>query len=223
MIRIKIAIDGPGASGKSTLGRMMAEHLGFTYIDSGAMYRAVALKALERQILLDDSQAVVDVASGLTIRFEQTTVGQRLLVNDADVTEAIRTPEVAQGASKVSAIPGVRRILVKRQQEMGRHGGIVMDGRDIGTVVFPDAEVKIYLDASVEERARRRCREDQNRGIEVDLQRTEQEIDERDGRDKNRLDSPLREAEDAVLIDTSGMTIKDVYQRILEIIQPRLQ
>jgi len=98
-----------------------------------------------------------------------------------------------------------------------------MDGRDIGTVVFPDAEVKIYLDASVEERARRRCREDQNRGIEVDLQRTEQEIDERDGRDKNRLDSPLREAEDAVLIDTSGMTIKDVYQRILEIIQPRLQ
>jgi cytidylate kinase len=223
MKKIRVAIDGPCGSGKSTIGKRVAQALGFVYIDSGAMYRAVARQALAAGVPLEDEAAVVDVARGLTIEFIPGKEGQHLMVNGEDVTGAIRTPEVAQGASRVSAIPGVRRVLVRRQKEMGEAGGVVMDGRDIGTVVFPDAEVKIYLDASLGERARRRYLEDRQRGVPADLGATEKEVAERDRRDMTRADSPLRQADDAVRLDTTGMAVEEVARRVLEIVRDKVR
>jgi cytidylate kinase len=221
MKRLIIAIDGPSGSGKSTLGKRLARRLGYQYIDTGAMYRAVAWQALRQGVDLDDAAAVAQVAEVSRIELETRPDGVGVRVDGRDVTEAIRTPAVAQGASKVSAFPAVRRVLVRIQQALGRRGGIVMDGRDIGTVVFPDADVKVYLDASEDERARRRCAEDGARGIAADMAATREAIRERDHRDKTREDSPLRIAVDACYLDTTGLTIDAVLERIESLVKER--
>ncbi len=221
MKRLIVAIDGPSGSGKSTLGKRLARRLGYQYIDTGAMYRAVAWRALQAGIDLDDADAVTRLAGDLRIELESRPDGVGVRVDGRDVTEAIRTPAVAQGASRVSAIPAVRRVLVRIQQELGRRGGIVMDGRDIGTVVFSHAEIKVYLDASEEERARRRCAEDAARGVSTDMAATRQAIQERDRRDKTREDSPLRCADDAYYLDSTGLTIDEVLARIEALVEQR--
>src|SRR5437016_4411526 len=166
-MRITIAIDGPSGAGKSTVAKRVAAALGYTYIDTGAMYRAVAWNAVRHGIDPDDANAVSTVAGNTRITFRNQDCGQRVMVGDEDVTDAIRTPEVTRLSSPVSAIPGVRRVLVALQQEMGASGGVVMEGRDIGTVVFPQAELKVFLTASDEERARRRYKEFRQRGQEI--------------------------------------------------------
>ncbi len=218
MNRLTIAIDGPSGSGKSTLGKRLAAALGYVYIDTGAMYRAVGLYAVEQGVALDDPPSLERLTAGLSFEFSGHGREQRLLIDGRDVTDRIRTPEIAQAASKVSAVSVVRRILVRRQQEMGRRGGVVMDGRDIGTVVFPGADVKFYIDASAEERARRRCLEDQERGLATDLADTIREIRERDHRDMNRQDSPLKQAPDAIRLDTTRLSPEEVFQEALAVI-----
>lgn len=221
MKRLTIAIDGPSGSGKSTLGKRLARHFGYLFIDTGAMYRAVAWKALLAGVPLDDAGRLEEVARA--IRFEVRRSGEEalLLVDGEDLTDRLRTPEVAQAASKVSVVPAVRRVLVQKQQELGREGGVVMDGRDIGTVVFPDAEIKLFVDASAEERARRRWAEDRERGLPSDLPATVREIRERDHRDTTREDSPLRRAPGAIGIDTTGLSIDEVYALVLDYIRRR--
>jgi cytidylate kinase len=221
MKRLTIAIDGPSGSGKSTLGKRLARRFGYLFIDTGAMYRAVAWKALQAGVPLDDAERLEAVARA--IRFEVRRSGEEalLLVDGEDLTARIRTPEVAQGASKVSVVPAVRRVLVQKQQELGREGGVVMDGRDIGTVVFPEAEIKLFVDASAEERARRRWAEDRERGLPSDLPATVREIRERDHRDTTREDSPLRRAPGAIGIDTTGLSIDEVYALVLDYIRRR--
>lgn len=221
MTRLTIAIDGPSGSGKSTLGKRLAKALGYLYIDTGAMYRAVAWKAGQAGVALDDEAALARLAEAMNIQLKGSDEGVRVLVDGTDVSGEIRSPAVAQGASKVSAVPGVRRVLVRRQQEMGRAGGVVMDGRDIGTVVFPAAEIKVFLDASESERARRRYLEDVARGVASDPAATLHEIRQRDERDRTRKDSPLVSAADAVYIDTSGRDIESVFREIMRIVTER--
>lgn len=219
MRRVTVAVDGPCGSGKSTLGRMLSERLGYLYIDTGAMYRAAALAAIRKGVSLDDGDGLTALASTLSLEFQAQEGGQHLFLVGEDVSAAIRTPEVADGASRVSAVSGVRRVMVRLQQEMGRGGGVVMDGRDIGTVVFPFAEAKIYLDASPEERARRRNLENRERGMIEPMEETLRQVQERDHRDMTRQDSPLRQAEDAVRIDTTGLTVEQVLCAMVEVVE----
>ncbi len=208
--QIKIAIDGPAASGKSTTARRVAQRLGYRYIDSGAMYRAVTLKALELGIPTTDAKRVADIARHTRIEFVSDRNGhQRILMDGRDVTDLIRTHRVNQHINPVAANPQVRNILVKKQQALGQGGGVVMDGRDIGTVVFPDAELKIYMDASAEERARRRVKELHNRGIDVAYEDVFKEIQERDRSDTSRAVGPLKKAPDAVVIDTTRLSVDE--------------
>ncbi len=188
---ITIAIDGPAGAGKSTLARRLAERLGYLYIDTGAMYRAVALWAKRLGVSWDDAARLEQLARESCI---ELCSGGRVRLNGEDVSEAIRDPDISEGASRVSAIPGVRRALVEKQQQMGREASVVMEGRDIGTVVFPEAEVKIYLDATPEERARRRMKDLAARGLEAEFSRVLEEMKRRDERDSTRADSPLRQA-----------------------------
>jgi len=215
MRRPIIAIDGPAASGKSTVAKIVAERLGYTYIDTGAMYRAVAVKAMEAGIPLEEPDRIVELANRLDIHFRQVDGEQRIFADGQDVTEAIRTPEAARLSSPVSAIPGVRHRLVELQRRMGEKGGVVMEGRDIGTCVFPDAEVKVFLTASQEERVRRRCRDLAAAGLPADPETVARDLRERDERDSNRGMAPLRQAEDAVLIDTDNLGIEEVVQAII--------
>ncbi|HEU0173723.1 MAG TPA: (d)CMP kinase [Blastocatellia bacterium] len=213
-----IAIDGPAGAGKSTIARAVARRLGYLFINTGAMYRAVAWKALREGVPLDDAGAVGLLAAEASIELTGDVDLTRVLIDGRDITEEIATPQVGQAASMVSTIPAVRRALVARQQRMGRAGGVVMEGRDIGTQVFPNAEVKIYLDASPEARAQRRYDEDLARGVAVaSPEEMKEEIERRDHRDKTRADSPLTQAEDAVYIDSSAITVDEVVDRILEI------
>ena len=211
--RITIAIDGPAGAGKSTLARRIAAKLGYVYVDSGAMYRAVALWALRANVALSDMHRLEQLANASHIEF---TPGGGVLLNDEDVTSAIRTPEVSQAASQVSLVPGVRRALVQKQREIGEQVSIVMEGRDIGTVVFPDATVKIFLDAVPEERATRRANE-----VALPPEVVERQIRERDQRDRGRAESPLVQAPDAVYVDTTGLSIDEVEAAILKIIRDR--
>ena len=214
-----IAIDGPVGAGKSTIAKTLARRLGYLFINTGAMYRAVAWKALNDGIALDDTERIGQLANDSLIELAGTVDAMRLLIDGRDITEAIAAPHISQAASVVSAIPAVRRALVARQQEMGRAGGVVMEGRDIGTQVFPAAEIKIYLDATSEARAERRFAEDQSRGVAVaSLDQMRAEIEERDTRDKTRADSPLEQARDAIYIDSSAMTIEQVVERILNLV-----
>ncbi|MDR7481347.1 MAG: (d)CMP kinase [Armatimonadota bacterium] len=216
-----VAIDGRSASGKSTVAEAVAIRLGFRHVDTGAMYRSVALAALRRGIPLHDADALAALAASLEIDLRAAAGGSRVIVDGEDVTEAIRAPEVGDAASVVSAVPGVRAALVARQRQLGQTGAVVVEGRDIGTVVFPDAEVKVFLDASLEERARRRHEELAARGVRVDLDDVRRQQAERDRRDETRAVSPLRPAADAVVIDTTGRDAQDVVEEIVRLVRER--
>lgn len=215
---IVIAIDGPAGSGKSTVAKLVAKRLGYLYVDTGAMYRAVALKALRLGADIRDEAKVSQIAQMADIvLLPQIDGSVRVLLDGEDVTEAIRTPEVSEASSVVSAHPGVRKALTAKQKLMAEQGGVVMEGRDVQTVVAPDAEVKIFLTASLEERARRRWLELRQRGVEVAYEQVLQELKERDERDSTRAIAPLRKAPDAVEIDTTNMTIDEVVDKIVEL------
>jgi cytidylate kinase len=213
--KLIIAIDGPVGSGKSTVARRVAQMLDYLYIDTGAMYRAIALKAIRGGILLDASDDLVTLAGDTHIDLRAQSGTQRVLLDSEDVTEAIRSPEVSQAASRVATVAGVRHVLVTEQRRAGHKGGVVMEGRDIGTVVFPDAELKLFLTASPEIRAERRWREHQQKGDAIDLARTLEEIRERDKRDRERATSPLVQARDAVVVDSTAMEPEEVARLIV--------
>jgi cytidylate kinase len=212
--RITIAIDGPAGAGKSTLARRIASKLGFLYIDTGAMYRAVALWALRTGVALSDMHRLEQLANEARIEF--APADNAVLLNGEDVTEAIRALEVGNAASEVSLVPAVRRALAQKQREFGERASVVMEGRDIGSVVFPDATVKIFLDARPEERAARRAQE-----AALPAGIVEQQLRERDQRDRTRAESPLLQAPDAIYVDTTGLTIDEVEAALLKIIRDR--
>ena len=210
-----IAIDGPSGSGKSTLGRMLARALNLLYIDTGSMYRAVALAVIEAKVDPNDASAVTALANGVEIDLAGDPDSLNVVLDGRDVTNEIRTERVTAMSSVISSIPGVRRAMVERQRAMGQRGA-VLNGRDIGTVVFPDADIKFFLTAAPEERAERRYREDQsNSSSSVTLAETLAEMIERDKRDSTRADSPLRVAEDAVVIDSTGKTVDEVFSEMM--------
>jgi cytidylate kinase len=214
-----IAIDGLSGAGKSTAGRALAERLGYTYIDTGAMYRALALKAMRSGVSLDSAEGLATLCRAS--RIELSEGGQRVLLDGEDVTAAIRSPETSRASSLVSVHPGVRTEMVARQREMGKEGGVVLDGRDIGTAVFPDAEVKFYLDATPEERARRRHDELEAAGVDVTLEAVEQDVRERDYTDTHRTESPLVRAWDALALDTTRLGPEEVVEQMLAAVRAR--
>lgn len=215
-----VAIDGPSGAGKSTAGRALAERLGYVFLDTGAMYRAVALKALRLAVPLDREDGLAEVVAGA--RVELVDGGRRVLLDGEDVSAAIRTREVSSAASRISAHPAVRRQLVALQRRLGQEGGVVLDGRDIGTAVFPDADLKFYVDAEPACRAARRHAELARAGSPADLAAIEREIRERDHADSTRLDSPLTRAADALLLDTSHLGPEDVVRLMLDEVGKRL-
>ena len=210
--RFIIAIDGPSGAGKSTVARILAKRLRYTYIDTGAMYRAVALRAKEKGIPPAEEEALAQLAASLRITFVADPKETRVLCDGEDVTEAIRSPEISLLASDISQRRGVRKALVDLQREMGREGGVVLEGRDIGTVVFPRAQVKFYLDANPEERARRRFEELKAKGLPVCFEETLEEVIQRDRNDMLRAISPLKKAEDAILIDSTYLRVEQVVE-----------
>ena len=216
-----VAIDGPAASGKSTIGRLLAEHMGYLYLDTGVMYRAVTYAVLQRQIPLEDQDAVTELAYQLQIDIQQSERddlnGYRVYVDGKDVTQEIRQPEVDAHVSVVSAYPGVRQALSLKQRRIGLRGKIVMVGRDIGTVILPEADLKVFLDASVEERARRRYLETQTRDDSILLDQIFKSMVERDRIDSTRDIAPLKPAEDAIIIDTGGLSVEQVLNRLIEL------
>jgi cytidylate kinase len=210
--RLVIAIDGPSGAGKSTAGRALARQLGYTFLDTGAMYRALALQALREGVPLDAEGELADLAR--RSRIELVGGGEVVRLDGEDVTAAIRTREVSAAASRVSVHPPVRRLMVARQQELGRAGGVVLDGRDVGTVVFPDADVKFYVDADPRRRAERRHAELAAAGVDSDVAAIEREIRARDHADSTRPDSPLTRAPDAIYLDTTILGPTEVVQRM---------
>jgi cytidylate kinase len=217
--RIVVAIDGPAGAGKSTVARSVAKKLGFTYIDTGAMYRAVALWALRTNVDLSDMHRLEQLA--LAARIEFPPGDSRVLLNGDDVTEAIREPHMAEAASRVSAVPGVRRAMVEAQRRMSETGSVLLEGRDIGTVVFPRADVKVFLDALPAERAGRRALEMERKGAAVSKEEIARQIAQRDQRDRTRAEAPLVQAPDAVYIDSSSLRIEEVEEAILKLIRDR--
>lgn len=217
-MKINIAIDGPSASGKSTIAKRLAKELGYIHIDTGAMYRCVAYLAIKTGISFTDEQRLSHMARSLDIRLSGD--GQ-VFLNGENVTSAIRSEDISLGASKVSVFSGVRRAMVERQQKMAESKGFIVDGRDIGTVVLPNAEVKIFQTASVDSRAKRRFQENLSKGINSDFEVIKKEIELRDYQDINRVESPLRKADDAIEIDTSEMTIEQVVSKMKKIIEKR--
>lgn len=216
-----VAIDGPAGSGKSTVARMLARRLAYTHIDTGALYRGVALLAIRAKAPLSDEGAVVAAARGAKLEFRQLEDGNLLHIDGENVNRQIRTEEVSQASSKVSAYPSVRALLLGFQRELGQNGGIVLEGRDIGTVVFPDAEVKIFLTASIEARSKRRTMELAAKGTAVDLDRVMAEMAQRDKQDSEREISPLKQAPDAVLVDTSTMSIESVLDHLESLVRSK--
>lgn len=211
MKKINIAIDGPVASGKSTIAKRLAQKLGYIHIDTGAMYRCVAYVALVNNISLNDEAKLTELAKTTTIRL---TNDDRVYCDSKDVTHAIRSNEVSTAASQVSVFSGVRNELVKQQQAMANECGVVMDGRDIGTVVLPDAHLKIFQTASVASRANRRYQENKSKDIHTSFEQLVKEINDRDDQDTHRKESPLKQADDAIVIDTSNLNIDEVINRI---------
>ena len=209
-----ITIDGPAGAGKSTIARLLASKLNYQFLDTGAIYRCVAFKALAEGVELSEHTQVASIAQKAVIVFRPSQDVQHVLLDGADVTKEIRTPEVSQAASVVSAIPSVRAALLDMQRQIGNRGCTVVEGRDTGTVVFPNAGVKIFLDASAEERARRRCLELQQRGTPQDMEQIAAEMRERDERDSSRQTAPLVMAADAVKVMTDGLSIDDVVAKI---------
>ena len=219
---MQVAIDGPASSGKSTISKFISKETGFLYLDTGAMYRATTLAFLRNNISVDDASAIDELLENLVISFKNTEDGQLVFLNGEDVTREIRDLEVTRNVSEVSAIKAVRVKLVKMQQEIAENHSIIMDGRDIGTVVLPNAELKIFLVASVKERALRRFRENQEKGIELSLEKLEEEIAHRDFLDSTRKESPLKKADDAIEIDTTSLSIQEVVSKITNLIQEKL-
>ena len=214
-----IAIDGPAGSGKSTTAKIVAERLGYTYLDTGAMYRALTYYALANKINPADEKELAEIAEQLPLEFRRIDGGNLVFLNGQDISKEIRTPEVTKNVSEISAHLLVRRAMVAKHKEFGKNGSIVAEGRDTTTVVFPDADLKIYMDASVKERAKRRLLDLSNMGIESDLSEQEQDINRRDKFDSQRQHSPLTIAEDAVVIDTTNLTIEKQVERIVELFQ----
>lgn len=213
-----VTIDGPAAAGKSTTARAIAQHLGWRYLDTGAFYRAIALKSLRTGSVHDDASAGA-LAQASRIDFSGDPARAHVLLDGEDVSVAIRTPEVSEEASRVAAFPSVRQLLVGWQRSLREREPLVGEGRDLGTVVFPDAEVKLYLDADLDTRARRRYAELQHRGIPATLEAVREDLRSRDDRDQNRPDSPLMQAEGAVLLDTSGMDVERQVEAALDVIR----
>ena len=207
-----IAIDGPAGAGKSTVARLVAARLGYAYLDTGALYRAAALQASRMGLALEEGEPIRRLMQEIEIRFE----GGRTRLGGEDVSEAIRTPEISRLASVISAIPSVRRSLLPLQRRVGHAVPTVADGRDMGTVVFPDADHKFFLDATPAERARRRHRELRDKGVDVPLEEVEREIRERDERDSGRSEAPLRRAADAVYLLTDSMDVEEVVEAVLD-------
>lgn len=212
---IVVAIDGPSAAGKSTIAKLVAKKENFIYIDTGAMYRCVAYYCLDRQIDLDDEEQVKTCIKDINI---QLTADNRVILNDKDVSQDIRTDEVSRGASIVSRYEAIRQFLVDSQRQMASMGNVILDGRDIGTVVLPNADLKIYQIASVETRALRRYKENIERGLQADLEVIQKEIEERDYQDMHRQISPLKKADDAIVVDTSDLTLDEVVDVVLKLI-----
>ena len=219
MKKISIAIDGPAAAGKSTIAKMVAHNLGYTYIDTGAMYRCVAYYALRHNVNFHDEEAVNALLKDIKIGM---LPGGRVTLNDEDVTSSIRANEVSMGASIVASYAKVRSFLVSQQRELAKGGGVILDGRDIGTVVLPHAELKIYQVASIECRALRRHKENLERGIPSDLEEIKKEIADRDHADMTREVSPLKKADDAIELDTSDMTLDEVVAHVMDLVSARV-
>ncbi len=222
MRKLIIAIDGPAGAGKSTVAKRLAKELGYTYMDTGAMYRAFAWRVMEERIDLGDEKELERILKETRIELMEDNGRLRVFLNGLDVTDQIRTPELSQMASKVSTLKMVRKRMVELQRAIGFQGGVVAEGRDIGTVVFPGADVKIYLDASPRERARRRFEELKGQGKEVILVETLKEMDERDRRDKGRAVAPLCKAEDAIVIDSTHFGVNGVVERIMKEIKNKM-
>ncbi|MCH7321219.1 (d)CMP kinase [Solibacillus sp. MA9] len=220
--KIQIAIDGPAGAGKSTIAKIVAEALQFTYIDTGAMYRAVTYKALNENIQLHDAQAIETMLNHTTIALQPSEQGQLVFVDGEDVSQAIRSNDVTSNVSEVAAHANIREILVAMQQKLAANGGVVMDGRDIATHVLKDAELKIFMSATVEERARRRFLDNERRGIESTIELLQQEIALRDKLDSEREASPLIQAEDALFLDTTNLSIDEAAQEILKLAQAKM-
>ncbi|MRR53177.1 MAG: (d)CMP kinase [Deltaproteobacteria bacterium] len=216
---IVVAIDGPSGAGKSTVARQLAERLGYLYIDTGAMFRTVALSVQRAKISLDDEAALAALCRDLEITFVRQEGSYRVLANGEDVSEAIRTPEISLLTSRISTKKAVREVLLQEQRRMGRAGNVVLEGRDIGSVVFPQAEVKFFLSASPEERGRRRFLELQAKGEKVTLEQTIAEVVARDAQDEQREHAPLRMAEDALPIDSDGISVEEVLRGMEKVVR----
>ena len=219
---IAVAIDGPSGAGKSTVAKILAKELQFIYVDTGALYRAVGYTALKQGVSIYDAAAVEAMLPSLTVSLGYENGEQRVYVNGDDVTAFIRTPEVSEAASAVSAIPSVRQFLFELQQNMAKTSSVIMDGRDIGTVVLPDAQVKIFLTASVEVRAKRRFDELVEKGMDVTYEDVLSDMIQRDKRDSERATAPLKPAEDAVLVDTSENTLEEAVARMRALVEEKL-
>lgn len=221
--RVVVAIDGPAGAGKSTTARLLAEALGYSLLDTGAIYRAVAYLARSRGISWDDGTRLADLARDLDIRFELAGGINRIWLGGEELGDAIRTPEIAEGASRVSALPPVREALLDLQRRLGAGGGVVVEGRDIGSVVFPSAGAKFYLTATLDERARRRARELELAGRGLDTASVKRDIEERDARDMGRATAPLKKADGAIEIDSSHLPIEEVVSRMAALVRARSQ
>lgn len=222
MTNFQVAIDGPASAGKSTIAKILATKLNFVYVDTGAMYRTITLAAKKNGIAYNDEEKIKKLLSQTEIRFEPGTPVQRVFLNDTDVTDEIRSAEVTNNVSVVASFADVRSNLVNRQREIANSNSVIMDGRDIGTTVLPEADIKIFLVASVDERAQRRYKENVAKGMTTDLETLKHEIEARDYKDSHRQISPLTKAKDAILVDTTGQSIDEVASKIANIIENKI-